>query len=94
MNEPIKVRVRLLKPFSDAVGRPEVELTLLRGATVRELVVSLCERYPALAPHVRESGGTLTEYLTMFLNDRPVLDFDMALADGDEVLMMFPVSGG
>jgi molybdopterin converting factor small subunit len=36
----------------------------------------------------------MTEYLTMFLNDRPVLDFDIVLGEGDDVLLMFPVSGG
>jgi molybdopterin converting factor small subunit len=48
----------------------------------------LRETPPAVA------GGGITEYLTMFLNDRPVLDLDMVLGEGDEVLMMFPVSGG
>jgi molybdopterin converting factor small subunit len=90
----MKVTVRLLRPFSDAVGRPEVEVAVPEGATVRHLVIHLCEQFSELAPHIYEAGGGITEYLTMFLNDKPVSDFDMALDDDDELLMMFPVSGG
>jgi len=90
----LKVKVRLLRPFSDAVGRPELEVAVPGGATVRHLVVHLCEQYPMLAPHIYEAGGGMTEYLTMFQNDKPVMDLEMVLHDGDEVLMMFPVSGG
>jgi molybdopterin converting factor small subunit len=90
----MKVTVRLLRPFSDAVGMPQVEVALPEGATVRRLVVQLCEQHPGLKAHIYEPGGGITEYLTMFVNDKPVTDFDMAIGDGDELLMMFPVSGG
>jgi molybdopterin converting factor small subunit len=40
-----------------------------------------------------EDGG-VTEYLTMFVNDRPVTDFNMQLNHNDSVLMLFPISGG
>jgi MoaD family protein len=90
----VKVTVRLLSPFSDAVGRPQVEVAVPEGATVRHLVVHLCEQFPNLRSHIYEAGGGMTEYLTMFQNDRPVLDFDIVLGEGDEVLLMFPVSGG
>ena len=90
----MKVTVRLLRPFSDAVGRPEIEVAVPEGASVRHLVIHLCEQFPELAPHIYETSGGITEYLTMFLNDKPVIDFDMALDDDDELLMMFPVSGG
>jgi molybdopterin converting factor small subunit len=90
----MKITVRLLRPFSTAVGRPQVDVAVPEGATVRHLVVHLCEQYPELWPHIYEASGGMTEYLTMMLNDRPVMDIDMELGDGDELLMMFPVSGG
>jgi molybdopterin converting factor small subunit len=90
----MKITVKLLRPFSDAVGLPIVEVAVPEGATVRHLVVHLCEQFPQLGPHIYEAGGGMTEYLTMFLNDKPVLDFDMVLDEGDDLLMMFPVSGG
>jgi len=90
----MRIKVRLLRPFSDAVGRPEVDVAVPEGATVRHLIVHLCEQYPDLAQHVYEAGGAMTEYLTMFLNDRPVTDMEMTLGEGDEVLMLIPVSGG
>jgi len=90
----MKVTVRLLRPFSDAVGRSTVDLEMQPGSTMRHLVIRLCEQFPSLKSHIYEPGGNITEYLTMFLNDRPVLDIDTALGEGGEVLMMFPVSGG
>ncbi|MBM4248920.1 MAG: MoaD/ThiS family protein [Euryarchaeota archaeon] len=90
----MRLRVRLLRPFSDAVGNAVVEVAVPEGASVRHLVVHLCEQYPALAPHIYEAGGAITDYLTMFVNDRPITDMGMALGEGDEVLIMFPVSGG
>lgn len=90
----MRIRVRLLRPFSDAVGRPEVEVAVPQEATVRHLLEHLCEQYPDLRQQVYESGGGMTEYLSMFLNDRPVTDLEMTLKEGDEVLMLMPVSGG
>ena len=90
----MKIRVRLLRPFCDAVGRPELMVAVPEGATVRHLVVHMCEQYPPLAPHLCEPGGAITEYLAMFVNDRPVTDMEMTLSENDEVLMLVPVSGG
>ena len=90
----MKVTVRLLRPFSDAVGRPQVEVAVPEGATVRHLVDHLCEQYPDLQMHIYEENGGVTDYLTMFVNDKPVINFDMTLDDDDSVLMLFPVSGG
>ena len=90
----MRISIRLLRPFDEAAGRSTVELEMPAGSTVRDLVVNLCERFPPLKGHIYEQGGGITEYLTMFLNDKPVLDIEMPLADGGELLMMFPVSGG
>ena len=88
------VKVRFLEPFASAVGRPEVEVAVPEGATVRHLVDHLCEQYPDLQPHIYEEDGGITDYLTMFVNDKPVTDFEMKLDDDDSVLMLFPISGG
>lgn len=90
----MKISVRLLRPFDEAAGRSTVELEMPPGSAVRDLVVRLCEQFPPLKGHIYEQGGGITEYLTMFFNDRPVLDMEMPLAEGGELLMMFPVSGG
>ncbi|MEM4729855.1 MAG: MoaD/ThiS family protein [Thermoplasmata archaeon] len=90
----MKVRVRLLRPFSDAIGRSELELELPEGATVTGLVERLASEHPRFREQAYESDGRMSEYLTMFLNDAPVTDAGKALGDGDEVLIFFPVSGG
>ena len=58
----MKVTVRLLSPYSDAVGRPLVEVAVPDGATVRHLVVHLCEQFPQLRPHIYEAGGGITKF--------------------------------
>jgi molybdopterin converting factor small subunit len=88
------IHVRFTEPFISAVGRAEVEVIVPDGVTVRHLVVHLCDQYPDLGQHVLEEDGGVTEYLTMFVNDRPVTDFNMQLNHNDSVLMLFPISGG
>jgi len=88
------VKVRFMEPFASAVGRPEVEVVVPDGVTVRHLVVHLCDQYPDLKMHLYEETGGITDYLTMFVNDKPVTDFEMKLDDDDFVMMLFPISGG
>ncbi len=90
----MRVRVKLLKPFSEAVGRPELELELPPGSTARSLVEHIAGGHQRFKEQAYESDGRMSEYITMFINDRPVTDVDAPLKDGDEVLIFFPVSGG
>ncbi|MGQ9583190.1 MAG: MoaD/ThiS family protein [Thermoplasmatota archaeon] len=90
----MRVRVRLLRPFSDAVGRSELELELREGAVVREVIERLSTEYPRFGREAYEADGRMSDYITMFLNDRPVTDLETALNDGDSLLVLFPVSGG
>ena len=90
----MRVRVRLLRPFSEAVGRSELDVELPDGATVRGLVERLAAQHPGFREQAYERDGGISDYLTMFLNDAPVTDVERALNDGDELLIFFPVSGG
>ena len=89
----MRVKVHL-QPVSDAKGRPEVEVVVPEGATVRRLIVHLCDQYPELAVHMYENSGGITEYLIVFVNGQQVSDLDSVLDGLGDVLIIFPVGGG
>jgi molybdopterin converting factor subunit 1 len=79
------VTVRLFARLREIVGRGELARDAPEGATVREIWRSLARDWPALAafePSI--SAAVNAEYVTM----------SAAVADGDEVAFLPPVSGG
>jgi molybdopterin synthase sulfur carrier subunit len=81
----MRVRVRLFASLREAAGAPEVELELPPGASAEAAWHALVERYPALAAR----RGSLSAAV-----NRRYAAFDAALAEGDEVVFVPPVSGG
>lgn len=81
------MRVRLLAFASaaDALGASELELELPAGSTLATLGHRLATERPALAP--------LWERLALAVDGELRCD-DAALADGCEVALLPPVSGG
>ncbi len=81
----MRVRVRLFASLREAVGRSEVELELPDQATAETAWQLLAREYPGL-------GGRRPR-LTAAINRR-YAPFETALADGDELVFVPPVSGG
>ncbi len=81
----MRVRVRLFAWLREAAGRREAELALPEGATAEEAWRQLTAAHPALAGGRR---GLLASV------NRRYTSFDTALAEGDEVAFIPPVSGG
>jgi molybdopterin synthase catalytic subunit len=81
----IRVRVRLFAVQRELAGTREVPLELPGGADVEAAWSALVERYPVLAP----GRASLR-----FARNGDYADPTTALADGDEVAMIPPVSGG
>lgn len=81
----MRVRVRFFASLREAAGKGEAFLELPPGATPEDAWARLAAEHPALAPR-RAS-------LTAAVNRR-YADFRAALADGDEVVFIPPVSGG
>lgn len=81
------MRVRLFASYREAAGATEVELDLADGATVGDAVAALRRRYPAIQP--AGSDGAL-----VVARNREYAARDAALAEGDEVALIPPVSGG
>jgi molybdopterin synthase sulfur carrier subunit len=83
----VTVRVRLFAAIREALGREHIELILPSGATPEDVWRELLKTDPngALA--------SLRVNLAAAVNRR-YAKFDSALADGDEVVFIPPVSGG
>ena len=92
----MKLKIKLLKPFSDAVGKSELELDF-DGTTLKDLLKVLVDRYPKLKKEFYTKTDKLTDYMCMFVNDRPISALNgtnTELKNGDELLFFIPISGG
>ena len=81
----MRLRIRLFAIQRELVGSREVALELPEGATVEDGWSALVGRFPVLAPG-RPS--------VRFARNGEYADPDTALADGDELACIPPVSGG
>jgi MoaD family protein len=82
---PIRVRVRLFAIQRELVGAREVAVELAPGATIEAAWAALVEGHPVLAP-----GRPAVR----FARNGEYADPETALADGDELAVIPPVSGG
>lgn len=82
---PPTVRMLAFGGARDVLGSAEVELPLPATCTAAELLVSVCQRYPGLAPHHAS--------LRLAVNGRYAFPADPVTA-GDEVALIPPVAGG
>ena len=92
----MKLKIKLLKPFSDAVGKNELELDF-NGITLEDLLKELVNRYPKLNKEFYKKPGDLTDYMCIFVNDKPTTSLNgvnTELKNGDELLFFIPISGG
>ena len=81
----LRVRVRLFAMQRELAGTRSVELALPVGATIEDAWTALVGRFPVLAP-----GRPAVR----FARNGAYSPADTTLADGDEVAMIPPVSGG
>jgi MoaE-MoaD fusion protein len=81
----MRVRVRLFAIQRELAGAREVELELPAGASIEDAWTALVAIHPALAP-----GRAYVR----FARNAEYADADTPLADGDELAIIPPVSGG
>ena len=81
----MRIRVRLFAIQRELAGTRDVSLDLATSATVADAWTALVERFPVLAP-----GQTSVRFARNGAYADPTTD----LADGDEVAVIPPVSGG
>jgi molybdopterin converting factor subunit 1 len=81
----MRVKVRLFAALRETVGRPGLELEVAGPATPEGVWSRLVADHPALARHRPSLAAAV---------NRGYAPFDTALAEGDEVVFIPPVSGG
>lgn len=81
----MKLRVLYFASVRERLRRSQDEVEVGAGATVATLWMALAERHPAL----REVGDSLR-----FAVNQEYVERQHRLADGDEVAVIPPVSGG
>ena len=92
----MKLKVKFLKPYSDAVGERELEVDI-PSSTLEDLLKLLVDRYPTLEKEFYTTTGELTDYMCVFVNDKPIHTLNginTDLKNGDELLFFVPISGG
>jgi len=92
----MKLKLKLLRPFSDVVGKSELELDF-NGNHLRDLFNLLTDKFPDIKKELYKKNGELTEYICIFVNDKPISalnGINTELKNGDEILFFIPVSGG
>ncbi|MCX7668845.1 MAG: molybdopterin converting factor subunit 1 [Anaerolineae bacterium] len=85
MTDTITVRVRAFAALREALGTAESTITLPAGADVQALIAALAARHPQARLTERRFGVAL---------NRNFAPPTATLADGDEVALLPPVSGG
>ena len=85
MPDTLSVRVLLFATLRDAVGRGEMVVDLPAGATGADLLDRLGADHEAVASH---------RPVVRLAVNRRYAPAETALADGDEVALITPVSGG
>jgi molybdopterin converting factor subunit 1 len=80
----VRVHVRLFASYREAAGVGHIELDLPGGATAKDAIVEIARRHPLIAEGRSVVIAKNREYVTA----------DEPLADGDELALIPPVSGG
>ncbi|MEM8613617.1 MAG: MoaD/ThiS family protein [Cyanobacteria bacterium P01_H01_bin.105] len=81
----ISITLKLFAVYQDVLGCPEMTMTLPEGTTVE----GLCDRIYNQYPNLRQ-----WQKLTRFGINLQFVEADTPLNDGDEVVLIPPVSGG
>ncbi|UCE74446.1 MAG: MoaD family protein [Methanomassiliicoccales archaeon] len=92
----MKIKVKLLKPFSDIAGKGMVDIEF-EEENVEQALLELCRLYPDLKKELFNEQGEVTFSVNIFVNDKPISaleDVNTRLDEGDEILIFMPVGGG
>lgn len=89
----MKLTIELTKPFSDAVGKRNLEIDF-EGTTLEGLLDHLADTYPKLKNELYADDAY---NVLVFVNDKTISALEglnTPLKDTDKVLLLFPISGG
>ncbi|MFN8558262.1 MAG: DUF1952 domain-containing protein [Dehalococcoidia bacterium] len=66
------MKVQFYATFRQVAGGKQAEVALPAGASARDLLVAVTERYPAFAPMFWEADGRLSDYVKVFVDGREI----------------------
>ena len=97
--ESINVKVQTILYLSKIVGAREIDISVPDGCTLQGILENMVDTYgDELASHLfQPKSTTLLPYLRLMVNGRDIAFLDgmnTLLKDGDEILILPPVSGG
>lgn len=95
----MKVTLHTILGLKQAIGQRLTEIDLPRGATVEDVVAYLIERggEKLAAQLVDPNSGAVLPYVRIMVNGQAIQFLEgmkTQLQEGDEVLILPPVSGG
>jgi len=98
-NVMINVKVRTILTLKKVMGSGEIPLSLPERTTLRELITALVNRWgDELASQIyAPKSKNLRPYIRLMVNGRDIAFLNRmktVLQNGDEVLILPPVSGG
>ena len=89
--------VNLFATLRQLAGHKTVHFDLPVGATVRELLAQVIERYPAMRSELYGDDGELFGHVHVFINGRDAPHLDKALETPlttEDTVDLFPAVGG
>jgi MoaD family protein len=92
----MKIKVKLLKPFSDIAKKDEVNVDF-KGDNIQNALDELCRLHPDLRKELFDEKGDIDYNINIFINDKPMTasdDSTTQLSEGDVLLIFMPVAGG
>jgi sulfur-carrier protein len=95
-----KIKLHTILDIKKIIGKGEIEIPVLKGSSVRELVAGLVGTWgEALRSYLLESDNPVKihPHIRLMVNGRDIAflgGIDTVLEDGDEILILPPVSGG
>ena len=98
-SELISIKIRTILDLKKAIGSGEVMLSIPRASTLQDLVGIMIKRWgKKLATRMCEPDSTRPlPYIRLMINGRDIAflnRLETQLQEGDEVLILPPVSGG
>jgi len=99
VEDSMNVSVRYLVNFSMVTGKKNEDILLREGATLRDLIDQLIEKYGAsLKKEIFAKAYEIRPHVLILINGRSLDQFkeglQLALANGDSLIFTFPVTGG